>query len=185
MMTSFPENIPSILNAIVKVNPSKILDIWFWFWKFWLLAREAIYSIRAEKWELLPKDNISVDWIEIAKYFLSLPYYKVIYDKTFDDLSCVVDGKGKDKEANKYDLALLIDVIEHGSKEYWIEMLTKLLKNCNNILISTPKSVVFYKEDYYWEDCPKHETQWTKDDFSWFNIEDYSTEFSYIYLLHA
>lgn len=176
MLTSFPENIPNIIYAIANIYPKSILDIGFGYGKYWLLARETIYSLRADKWDLTPKDDLIVNGVEIAKYFLDMPYGKVIYNKTFDDLS---------KVTGSYDLALLIDVIEHWDKDFTMKTLTELKKYVKTILISTPKSVVFYEPEYYWKDCPKHQTQWTINDFSSFNIVDMSTDLSYLFLING
>jgi 2-polyprenyl-3-methyl-5-hydroxy-6-metoxy-1,4-benzoquinol methylase len=177
MMTSFAENIKPIIESIVEVNPKRILDIGSAFGKFSILAREAILSIRAEGQDLTPVDDLEIDCIEMAKYFQNQPYHANLYQKHWHMDAREIDWLGMPE----YDLILLIDVIEHWNKEEAKKIIEELKKYTKaKILISTPKEVAFYKEEYYGADCPKHISQWIREDFEGI---DKSTEKSHIFII--
>jgi 2-polyprenyl-3-methyl-5-hydroxy-6-metoxy-1,4-benzoquinol methylase len=183
MMTSFSENIKPILEAIVAANPKKILDIGSGFGKFGILAREAILSVRAESGDLTPTDNLEVDCVEMAKYFQNQPYHEKLYQNHYH-----MDARNIEwEEMPKFDLVLLIDVVEHWSKEEAVKIIKEIKEFTGaKILISTPREVAMYEKDYYGIDCPKHESQWTTSDFHAINhhdIKDLSTIASYIFII--
>ena len=174
-MTSFSSNIPVILDIIAKVNPMKVLDIGSGFGKFGLLTRELLLSIKAEKTgEIYPKDDLEIDSVEEADYFLERQAHDKIYDDIFpaDVLGLPI------KFIESYDLVLLIDVVEHWEKKKAIDWLNSINAN---ILISTPKRVSYYKLKYY--GSRKHECQFTAQEFKDMGIVDnHSNDRSFIYL---
>jgi 2-polyprenyl-3-methyl-5-hydroxy-6-metoxy-1,4-benzoquinol methylase len=178
MMTSYAENIKNILEAIVETNPKKILDIGSAFGKYSILAREAILSIRAEKGDLTPADDIEMGCVEMAEYFKNLPWHDKLYQKHYHEDARNINWK----DMPKYDLALLIDVVEHWSKEDSKKLIAGIKSTGAKVLISTPKDVCFYTEEYYGKDCPKHISQWTSEDFDGF-ILDKSTPQSHIFVV--
>lgn len=199
-MISFAENITTIVNEVVKINPKTILDYGAGFGKYGLLCKEAIMSNRAEKGDLLPKNDVDIDGLEMAEYFHdfeNLPWLKSIYRWFFSDKSKLASFLGQ----KTYDLVLLIDVVEHWTKENAEMELISFFEGRNNlqaknILISTPKNVHFYTEEYYGADCPKHISQWEDQDFKKlvkylnenenglsFELNDISTNESYIYVI--
>jgi 2-polyprenyl-3-methyl-5-hydroxy-6-metoxy-1,4-benzoquinol methylase len=177
-MTSYAENIKNILEAVVETDPKSILDIGSAFGKYSILAREAILSVRAEKGDLEPIDDIQMGCVEMAKYFQNKPGHESLYSMHYH-----MDAQEIEWEVMpKFDLVLLIDVVEHWSKEKSKELISKIKSTGSKILISTPKNVHFYKEEYYGVDCPKHESQWNREDFEGFII-DKSTEQSHIFVV--
>lgn len=180
-MTSFPENIPSIAKAIKESNPKRILDVGSAFGKYSILAREAILSGRAESLDLEPVDDLVIGCVEMAKYFHNIPYHEKLYQMHYH-----MDVRNIEwNDMPKFDLALMIDVIEHWPKEQGKEIINKMLNHGMKILISTPKEVYMYKEDYYGKDCPKHETQWHAEDFADWVVKPYSTEQSHILIIES
>lgn len=185
MMTSYPENIKTILEAIVSVNPKRILDIGSAFGKYSLLAREAIMSERAVSENLTPADDLEIGCVEMAKYFQDQPYHEKLYQYHYHQDARNIDWK----ELPKFDLVLMIDVLEHWSMEDGVRIINELLAQGSKILVSTPKEIVMYTEDFYGTDCPKHETQWTRKDFFYrglgnqWTCEDRSNDNSHIILI--
>ena len=173
-MTSFASNIATILSVIATVNPNKTLDVGSGFGKFGLLTRELLLSIKADKEDICPKDNLTIDCAEEAEYFYKQPYHDKIYNNHWheDVLKMPIE------KINGYDLILLIDVAEHWDKDIALDWLKKIN---TNVLISTPKHVVFYEKEYY--KSRKHVSQWAEEDFrNLGEINDYSTKDSFIYL---
>lgn len=181
MMTSFVENIPGIVNAIAELKPARILDIGGGFGKFALLAREALLSIQAEAGDLKPQDRLVIDCAEGCRYFQELPYHGPLYNHHFHG-----DAKALEPEyLATFDIILLIDVLEHWKKAEAVAFITRLQGlGRPRVLISTPKAVFFYKQEFYGPDCPKHMAQWVMDDFRGLDIKrDISNERSIILIL--
>ena len=177
MMTSFPSNIPQIVNVIASLNPKTILDVGPGFGKYGLMVREAILSLNAEKGDTTPNYKaIQVDCAEMCKYFINLPYHDKLYDHHYH-------GDVRKIDLPKYDLILFIDVAEHWPKEDVFKFITDNVAKGSMVLVSTPITVGFYKEEFYGKDCPKHITQWVPHDFDCFKAHDVSTKDSYIYLI--
>jgi len=182
MLASFPVNIVPILEIIVEQNPKRILDIGTAFGKFGLLAREAILSVRAEGENLRPEDDLTIDCVEMAKYFQKQPYHEVLYQNHYH-----VDARTIDwTKMPKYDTVLLIDVIEHWTKEEGMRVIVDIKKNTGaKIIISTPRNTEMYEHPIYGKDCPTHKSQWLPMDFYKLKTfaEDKSTIASYIFVI--
>lgn len=177
MMTSFPENIPAILRAIAEVRPRSILDVGVGFGKFGLMAKELMAAMDAENGDMKPVP-IQVNCCEGARYFQRIPWHLSLYDNHYH---IPAETLPPDIYA-RHDLILAIDVIEHMERETWAEFMRRV-KGLRDVplLISTPKTVTFYKEHYYGLDCPRHVTQFVAGDFS--PKHDFSTPQSFIHLL--
>lgn len=183
-MTSFPENIPVILNIAAGLKPKKILDVGSGFGKFGLMLREALLSINAENKSVsIPTGDFGIDCVESCRYFTHQPWHPYIYDHHFHgDLFKFKIGLLAER---KYDLILLIDVIEHGPKEKWLQWISEIRVAIPKVklLVSTPKKVNFYKIHFYGDDCPIHQSQWCWDDFTGFPHQVIDTKNSMIVLI--
>lgn len=171
-----------ILDKIVQEDPKTILDIGTAFGKFGILSREAILSTRAEKRDLEPVDDLTVDCVEMAKYFQNTPYHANLYQNHWHMDAREIDWT----TMPKYDLVLLIDVVEHWTKEEGMKTLKEIKKNTGaNILISTPRETEMYDHPIYGKDCPTHKSQWVPEDFYELNEKacDISTIASYIFVV--
>jgi hypothetical protein len=74
----------------------------------------------------------------------------------------------------------MIDVAEHWP----MKEVAEFIDRCGKILVSTPKGVVMYEQEFYGKDCPKHQTQFDHAFFQQFPNKDYSTRTSFVYLLN-
>ena len=178
MMTSFVENIPTIIKTVVKYNPKHILDIGSGFGKYGLLMREAFLSIKSEQGDLCPDYwSVDIDCMDEAKYFIGNPSLKAIYNHVI-----MADARLMNYRQCDYDLITLIDVAEHWSRVEYMDFVQKIknqMPECK-ILVSTPKEVFMYKDRHY--DSEVHHTQFAPDDFR-DCIENVSTDLSYIYVI--
>jgi 2-polyprenyl-3-methyl-5-hydroxy-6-metoxy-1,4-benzoquinol methylase len=158
MPSSNSNQISHIIEIVRKLNPNSVLDIGTGFGKFGFLCREYL-----ELWDGREKYNDwqrRIDGIEVyEKYVTSLQ--KLIYDNIYIgnalDVVPTLD--------HKYDLIMIIDVLEHFKSEEG----RKLLKDCTrvgrNILISTPKDAS-NQGAVFGNEYESHKSQWTKEQFS-------------------
>ncbi len=182
MLASFPVNISPILDKVVELDPKRILDIGSAFGKFGLLSREAILSTRAERGYLEPCDDLEIGCVEMAKYFQNTPYHENLYQFHYHMDARTIEWS----EMPKFDLVLLIDVVEHWDKEEGMKVVAEIKKYTGaKVLISTPRETVMYNHAIYGKDCPTHKSQWLPEDFiSLDNMaEDISTIASYIFVV--
>src|SRR6266581_4701278 len=118
MTTSEHWQIPKVVEVIVRERPQSVLDVGAGWGKYGVLARE--YA-----------EPAIVDAIDANP-----PRYPV-YDHTFvgdiRDLDHVLPA-----EAGPYDLALLIEVIEHLSRDEAWRLLDDLTRRAKRVLITTP-----------------------------------------------
>ena len=180
-MLSYKENIPIILGVVEELNPKSVLDVGAGFGKYGLLIREQYLSSKASNGELSPVDDIRIDAIEDTDYFVHSRAFTSIYNMLIvgDAFRNVKDGF---LEETKYDLILMIDVIEHHPKEKVLDFL-KTVSQWSNILISTPKHTVMYEEKYYGDER-HHMSQWEMSDFSAFHdIKTVENPLSHIFII--
>lgn len=161
MPTSHWHQLNEIVELMVITNPRSILDIGVGFGKFGYLAREYLEiwcgSGKYNKWDR------QIDGIEIFKDYI-LPIHELIYDHLF--IGNAIDIVPNLE--NKYDLILLIDIIEHFDFEEGMKLLELCRKVGRNIIISTPYDIGVQGEAF---DNPHeaHEFQWKEVHFNRFS----------------
>lgn len=133
MPGSHSYQINQIINLITLIDPKSILDIGVGFGKYGFLSREYLDTKEEQGYKNF---QLTVDGIEVFDNYLT-PVHSFIYDNIFiGNALDVVPTLEK-----KYDLVLLIDVLEHFNYDDGILLLNKLLKCSNNILISIPVKI--------------------------------------------
>ena len=161
MPTSYSESIPTIVKVLEDKKPKKVLDIGTGNGKYGLLTKEYCGQ------------DVIIDGIEAWKPYLT-DTHKSIYRNIFiDDVT-----KMSLKSLEKYDIYLMIDVIEHLPKT----TAHRILRELNGlILISTP--IEDYRAHYenHFED---HVSHWKIADFTErYKTETHSTNLSTIVLI--
>lgn len=162
MPTSWYQAIPHILSQVKGLNPKSILDIGIGFGKYGLLFRDLL-EIPFERYN--KQDwQIKIDGVEVFK-----DYHNPIYDFTYDNVYFGDILQTIDTLAN-YDCIILIDVLEHFTKEDGLRLITKLLLHCNKgVIVSTP----FYPDhqiEYLGNQYEQHKSIWSIVDFQHFNF---------------
>lgn len=157
MPTSDSIQISKIIGLIRKKNPSSILDIGPGFGKYGLLCREylEIWNRKAyskEKWK------IRIDAIEVFKEYIT-PIHEYIYNNIL-----IGNAKKLITEINlRYDLILLIDVLEHFNKKDGNKLIKDLRRISNSILLSIPKNIgtqgIMFNNKF-----EEHKGQWSKEE---------------------
>jgi hypothetical protein len=157
MPTSHPYQINEIVGLIIYTNPKSILDIGTGFGKYGFLSREylELYDGRenCHDWKR------QIDGIEAFQEYIN-PIHEKIYNHIFIgnafDVLPTLD--------TKYDLILLIDVLEHFDYKDGIRLLEICQKIGRNLIISTPLNIG-HQICSFGNAFETHKFQWKKNHF--------------------
>lgn len=168
MASSFSSQIPSIIHLITKVNPSSVLDIGKGFGKYGFLIHEYVGIDNKKKIDhtltLSQLSSIKIEAVEVDED-LMLPHLKDLYNNIyFGDVRKIY------ATLPKYDLVLMIDIIEHISKDDAKAILKHFLSNGSKMIIATPRK--FFQQELYESEYENHISHWTANDFREFGYTD-------------
>lgn len=176
-MPSSPfQQLTQIVEIIRVLDPSSVLDVGIGFGKYGLLAREYLDvnsgHLRRADWRR------RIDGIEAFRDYQS-PLHEYVYDHIFfGDARKVV----KDLDM-RYDLILLIDMLEHFNRDQGLSFLSDLTTIGRNVLVSTPGGYV-EQGPLFGNQFEEHHSGWHKRDFSKFEQRCFiPNEFSLICLI--
>lgn len=176
-MPSSPfQQLTQIVEIIRVLNPSSVLDVGIGFGKYGVLAREYLDvnsgHLRPTEWQR------RIDGIEAFRSYLS-PLHEYIYDHVY-----VGDAREVIKHLNiRYDLILLIDMLEHFDRDQGLSFLSDLTTIGRNVLVSTPGGYV-EQGPLFGNQFEEHHSGWHKRDFSDFKPHCFiPNEFSLICLI--
>lgn len=157
MPSSNPSQLSAIVQAISLTNPQSLLDVGVGFGKYGFLAREYL-----ELWDGREKYSDwtrRIDGIEAQPAYIT-PMHRLIYSNIFEGNALdVIPGLDY-----HYDLAILIDVLEHFERSEGTVLLHELAAKANNVLISTPKHPA-HQEAAFGNPFERHVSQWSPADF--------------------
>jgi len=160
MPSSHLHQLNEIMDLIYNANPKSILDIGVGFGKYGFLSREFL-----ELWDgrqQYKNWQVRIDGIEVFKEYLT-PVHNFIYDHIYEGNAIDILPTLE----TKYDLILLIDVLEHFDFEEGSTILSECQKHGRNILISTPKDIGTQK-DSFGNVYETHKFQWKSQHFDKF-----------------
>jgi hypothetical protein len=152
-------HISKIIDIILSLQPFSVLDVGSGFGKYGVLCREYL-----ELWDGRQEYKFirRIDGVEVFENYIT-PLHKFIYNNIYTEN--IIDlVKRLDFT---YDLVLLIDVLEHFSKEEGIWLLNNLLSKNKGILICTPKKPSAQK-DAFDNIFETHKSSWKKAELSRF-----------------
>jgi hypothetical protein len=161
MPTSYYGQISTVLQVVQEINPASILDIGVGFGKYGVLCRE-LFDIPYERYS---KDTwkTRIDGIEGYAQYIN-PIHSYVYDNVYysraEDIIEKLDFV--------YDLAMMIDILEHFEKQEGGKLLLKILKKCKNLIVSVPAIPCF--QTYLDNDLEEHKSIWTVNDFGSYNL---------------
>lgn len=153
--------ISKIMDIIIALKPSSVLDVGAGFGKYGVLCREYL-----DLWDGKQQYTFEsrIDAVEVFSRYIT-PLHQFVYNNVYtENILALVN-----KLDFGYDLVLLIDVLEHLKKDDGVMLVTKLLSKNNGILISTPKNPSPQK-DAFGNIYETHRSKWLKQDF--LNIGD-------------
>lgn len=143
MPTSEHWQIPHVLDCLAAERPASVLDVGAGYGKYGCLAREYAGSRR-------------VDALDVQAPHL--PCYDHIYLGDVRALDSILP-----EDAPHYDLALLVDVIEHLEKPEGYRLLERLLARARRVLLTTPLG--FRRQEVPGQPFETHRSGWYPWDF--------------------
>lgn len=144
MPTSALAVVPTVLNHMVALDPSSILDVGAGFGKYGVLFREYC-----------PKHPTMVG-VEAWEPYVADHRLRGIYDHLH--VGDVLDLD--DYTLNSTDVVFMGDVIEHLEKDRALELLTRIHRP---MVINTPEHFFHNGDNLPWTE--EHRSHWTLDDF--------------------
>lgn len=152
MPTSHYHQIDQLIELIYFFQARRLLDIGIGFGKYGFLAREYLELLDGR--EQYANWQHQIDGIEAFPEYVR-PWHEQIYDHIFrGNASEIVPTL-----TGTYDLALMIDVLEHFTYEDGWKLLQELFCHSRNILISTPKDIG-HQGNAFGNDFETHRFQW-------------------------
>ena len=148
-------HISKIMEVIIASKPESILDVGTGFGKYGVLCREYL-----DLWDGRQKYEFSrrIDGVEAFQNYIT-PLHKFVYNNIYNEDILHLN----DKLELKYDIVLLIDVLEHFEKQQGRYLLDKLLDKNIGIIISTPKKPSPQK-DAFGNIYETHRSSWSVKD---------------------
>ncbi len=161
MPTSFLHQINDIVELIVSTAPQSILDVGAGFGKYGVLAREYL-DLRdgREKYQDWQRQ---VDGIEIFAEYIT-PLHEFIYDNVYIGQAADIIPTLQ----TRYDLILLIDVIEHFELDEGQKFLQICQEAADNIIVSTPITFISQKSSFG-NPHETHKSHWMRANFQGFS----------------
>jgi hypothetical protein len=141
MPTSLACQIPRIIRVAQELRPRRVLDVGIGFGKYGLLLREYLElwgpgTPDDRPWP--PPRRTTIDGIEACEDYVG-DLQRMIYDHIhIGDAVTVLRGMA----GNAYDLALMIDILEHFDPEAGREAVDQVTRVATFVVISTPSRVV-------------------------------------------
>jgi hypothetical protein len=167
MPSSFVDAIPPIMKALIGLNPHNIIDIGPGWGKYGLLCSEYLPDLE-RLWAIeVPEGR--------------RPTQDAIYDRVITKDVRQIHPHHIDWST--FDIALMIDVIEHMPLAEGHQVINTIQRGCP-LLVSTPK--IFTEQHSDTNPYETHQSLWDWPEFIRHGIvDDFSTIDSVIYLLAA
>lgn len=161
MPSSHPRQLNDIVELIMLAQPAAILDVGIGFGKYGFLAREYL-----EYWDgriAFGAREHRIDGIEAFETYVT-SLQREIYDQVYI-------GEATDvlsRLHRRYNLILLIDVLEHLNREDGNRLLDQCLGISEALLVSTP--IKMEEQGALFDNgFEQHRQQWAKSDFNRFD----------------
>jgi hypothetical protein len=148
VMPSGPlEGVPLLVNVLLATSPRRILDLGMGTGKWGFLLREQ-HDLTQGRWEL------RIDGVEGYEPYIH-EHQRAIYDAiVVSDVREYVAECG----AGEYDIALVLDLIEHFPPAIAREFISDTLRVAHVVAIATPKR--FYPQTEHPNELEHHKSWW-------------------------
>lgn len=174
MPQSDPFNIPWVIRLIGQIKPKSILDIGIGTGTYGMLCRQyldiANVGIHKEDW------TTKIDGVEIFRDYEN-PIWPYFYNQVY-----IGNALDEVRNLEHYDLILLVDVIEHFTKNEGLTLLNLLFMQSNWLIITSPKGK-FPQGELYGNIHEVHHSEWNYNDFTDYSCLEIPLDVSNLYLL--
>lgn len=139
MPWSTPTHISKVIEIVLRENPASIIDVGCGMGVYGFLCR--IFLEQVNLFDLKEKRinrriwNRKIDCIEGFEEYIN-PVHLWAYNRI---IVRNIEEALAEMDANSYDLALFLDVIEHFEKEKGFNVLKDLKRVAKKVLITTPR----------------------------------------------
>jgi len=151
MPTGHFGHIGLVVEILMKVGPKSILDIGVGYGKYGMLAREYLDYAHFRKREIL------IDGIEGFDEYIQ-EGQRFYYDHIF-----IGDARTILPSAGQYEMILLLDTLEHLTKEDGLQIMKACQSKAKYVLVATPHDIGV-QGAVYGNEFERHLFQWRKKD---------------------
>jgi 2-polyprenyl-3-methyl-5-hydroxy-6-metoxy-1,4-benzoquinol methylase len=148
MPSSYPHNIPAIVGTMLRLQPRSLLDVGPGYGKYGFMAREYLDDFRGDM--RIEAVEVFPDYLERVGWS---PYDRVHHGS-------LVDVELPDR----YDLVLMIDVLEHFDRADGYDALYRALSAGDAVLVSTP--IGYEQGPSHGNVHETHLSEWHPDDLT-------------------
>lgn len=135
MPTSKLNTIEPVMSQVLKVNPTRILDVGVGFGKYGFLMREYLEIVNGGKHKRQDWTR-RIDGVEMFEDYV-MPHHMCIYDNVY-----IIDVEDEEKLdevlQNGYELVVMCNVLEHVKN--WKKLLDKL-KVVGSLIVVVPRAI--------------------------------------------
>jgi hypothetical protein len=166
MPYSYPQQISTLMEHIIRINPRSLLDVGCGLGVYGFLSRIHLeqYDLFDENFDVERNKNWKrrIDCIEGFPRYIKC-WHEWAYDNIYlGDLMGVLDKLLL--RGDRYELSICIDVIEHFTKEEGFQLLDKLEAVSEAVIVSTPKE--FFEQEIEQNPLENHKSLWHPEDFT-------------------
>lgn len=163
MPTSYYQAIPHVLSMVLSEKPESILDLGVGFGKYGMLCREMLEvpyeRYRPEEWKT------RIDGVEGFPEYKT-PVYDYVYNRVhFGRIEEVIDG------LPDYDVVLLVDVLEHFTKEAGQALIPRLRRHAKKALVISTPLRFLPQGEFLGNDLEHHKSAWSPEEFAPYQAE--------------
>jgi hypothetical protein len=174
MGTSNWQNIPYCVEAIMRIEPKRVLDIGVGFGRWGMIVREFCElwygRVHRSEWQ------IEIEGVEgyapaIEQHHHS--FYNKIHVGDFREIAPTLKGR--------WDLVIFGDVLEHFEKAEARGLLNRALEQSEYVLVNIPLGTDWPQEDIYENLYERHLSVWSADEFKAFALRRMQLFEDYLY----
>jgi SAM-dependent methyltransferase len=174
MPTSHFNQISPIVEIMFRLRPTSVLDVGVGYGKYGILAREYLeFGVDYKPFE---ERRIRIDGIEAFPEYIADGQRFFYDDIHIGNVLEILPG------LPMYDLILLVDVLEHFTREEGIRLLTLCSQKAKHVIVSTPLDIGV-QGAVFGNEFERHRYQWKKNDMRAFHDVTFFTVYHSLFFV--
>jgi glycosyltransferase involved in cell wall biosynthesis len=164
MGTSNWQNIPFCVEALMKIEPKRVLDVGVGFGRWGMIVREF-----CDVWYgRVPRKDWKIHIEGVEAFADSITgYHHSFYDKIhIADAREILPSLFEEQ----WDVVIFGDVLEHFEKNEAIDLLNKAIESSAYVLLNVPLGSEWPQEEVYDNPYERHLSEWDVKDFQGFAL---------------